>query len=382
MPIDPPDLEGAGADQPDAASSGSRAKVPPPLERSRFGGTQRRPERPDEAPVSRSDLSKGPEELLEHRTSRTNWQVLVISSLVILAFSVWAILTPGQARVGMKAMVDWIAFNLGWYYVVTMTLVIGFVLWVALSREGSVRLGPDHSRPQYKLGTWVAMLFAAGVGIDMLFYSVTGPVVQYLYPPSGEGSNAQAMQDAVVWTMFHYGIAGWSMYALLGMSMGYFAYRWGMPLSIRAALYPLLGKRVKGPLGDGISIIALVGTVFGVATSMGIGVVLLSVGFSLIFGLPDGLGLQIGLVIGAVVLTIGATTSGVDRGIRWISELNLWSAVAVCESGDRERLDASEWSFVVVGNTAQEVESLCSEIEERVQRTVDARVMAAVRDKL
>lgn len=137
------------------------------------------------------------------------------------------------------------------------------------------------------------------------------------------------MQDAVVWTMFHYGIAGWSMYALLGMAMGYFAYRWGMPLSIRAALYPLLGRRVRGPLGDGISTIALVGTVFGVATSMGIGVVLLSVGFSVIFGLPEGLGLQIALVAGAVVLTVGATTSGVDRGIRWIAELNLWSAVAM-----------------------------------------------------
>ena len=163
----------------------------------------------------------------------------------------------------------------------------------------------------------------------MLFYSVTGPVVQYLSPPAGEGGSAEAIQDAVVWTMFHYGIAGWSMYALLGMAMGYFAYRWGMPLSIRAALYPLLGKRVRGPLGDGISIIALVGTVFGVATSMGIGVVLLNVGFSLIFGLEQGLALQIALVIGAVVLTIGATTSGVDRGIRWISELNLWSAVAM-----------------------------------------------------
>src|SRR3546814_655682 len=102
-----------------------------------------------------------------------------------------------------------------------------------------------------------------------------------------------------------------------------------MPLSIRAALYPLLGKRVRGALGDGISIIALVGTVFGVATSMGIGVVLLSVGFSLIFGLEQGLALQIALVGGAVVLTIAATTSGVDRGIRWISELNLWSAVAM-----------------------------------------------------
>ena len=137
------------------------------------------------------------------------------------------------------------------------------------------------------------------------------------------------MRDAVVWTMFHYGIAGWAIYALLGMAMGYFAYRWGMPLSIRAALYPLLGKRVRGPLGDGINIIALVGTVFGVATSMGIGVVLLSVGFALLFGLQQGLALQIALVVVAVVLTIIATTSGVDRGIRWISELNLWSAAAM-----------------------------------------------------
>src|SRR5690606_2126714 len=234
-----------------------------------------------------------------------------------------------EARTTMKMAVDWIASSLGWYYVLTMTLVTGFVLWVAFSKEGDVRLGPDHSRPQYKLGTWVAMLFAAGVGIDMLFYSVTGPVARYLYPPSGEGGTSAAMRDAVVWTMFHYGIAGWSVYALLGMAMGYFAYRWGMPLSIRAALYPLLGKRVRGPLGDGISIIALVGTVFGVATSMGIGVVLLNVGFSLIFGLEQGLSLQIALVVGAVILTIGATTSGVDRGSRGALELDRSSYVAM-----------------------------------------------------
>jgi choline/glycine/proline betaine transport protein len=331
MPIQPPDGEPSEAAQPGMQAPGAQAaKSHPPLERSRFGGTQRRHEHPDDdTPVSRSDLSKGPEELLEHRTAWINWRVLLVSSVVILAFSIWVILVPADARTTMKATVDWIATNLGWYYVLTMTLVIGFVLWVAFSKEGDVRLGPDHSRPQYKLVTWVAMLFAAGVGIDMLFYSVTGPVVQYLHPPTGDGATAAAMQDAVVWTMFHYGIAGWSMYALLGMAMGYFAYRWGMPLSIRAALYPLLGKRVRGPLGDGISTIALVGTVFGVATSMGIGVVLLSVGFSLIFGLEQGLALQIALVGGAVVLTIAATTSGVDRGIRWISELNLWSAVAM-----------------------------------------------------
>lgn len=320
--INPPDHS-------DGSTPSPRGKRPS-IERSKFGGIERRQRRlDDDAPVSRSDLSKGPQELIKYPDVHVNWAILLISSLVIITFSAWAIFMPEQARLTMKLTVDWIASNLGWYYVLTMALVIGFVVWVACSKEGNVRLGPDHSRPQYKLGTWVAMLFAAGVGIDLLFFSVTGPVVQYLYPPLGEGGSQAALQDAVVWTMFHYGIAGWSVYALLGMSMGYFAYRWGMPLSIRAALYPLLGKRVSGPLGDGISIIALVGTVFGVATTMGIGVVLLNVGFARIFGLEEGLGLQIALVVGAVILTIAATTSGVDRGIRWISELNLWSAVAM-----------------------------------------------------
>ena len=129
--------------------------------------------------------------------------------------------------------------------------------------------------------------------------------------------------------MFHYGMGGWAMYSLLGMAMGYFAYRWGMPLSIRAALYPLLGKRVRGRTGDVLDIIVLVGTVMGVATSMGIGVVLLNVGISILFGLPQGLGLQIALVLVAVVVTIAACTSGMDKGIRLISELNLWVAGAM-----------------------------------------------------
>lgn len=321
--------DGRGMD--DATEPDTRRAAPhPPIERSRFGGTERPLHAADFAPpTSRSDLSKGPSELIGEPRAKVHWPVLIVSSVIILAFSIWAMLVPETAKDTMLSAVTWIATNLGWYYVLTVTLVIGFVLWVALGKEGNVRLGPDHSRPQYNLFTWVSMLFAAGVGIDMLFYSVTGPVAQYLDPPSGEGMTAEAAGESVVWTMFHYGIAGWSMYALLGMAMGYFAYRWGMPLSIRAALYPLLGKRVRGPLGDGISTIALVGTVFGVATSMGIGVVLLGVGFSTLFGFQQGLALQIALVLVAVVLTIGATTSGVDKGIRWVSELNLWSAAAM-----------------------------------------------------
>ena len=280
-------------------------------------------------PKTSAELLKDGPNLTDRSGPKVNWQVLITSSLIILAFSLWAIFAPDNASSTMQTIVGWVGRNVGWVYVVTVTVVIGFVIWVAVSPEGKVRLGPDHSRPEYKLMTWAAMLFAAGVGIDMLFYSVGGPISHYVDPPNAEPRSAEALQDSVVWTMFHYGMGGWAMYSLLGMAMGYFAYRWGMPLSIRAALYPLLGKRVRGATGDILDIIVLVGTVMGVATSMGIGVVLLNVGFSILFGLPQGLGLQIALVLVAVVVTIAACTSGIDKGIRLISELNLWVAGAM-----------------------------------------------------
>ncbi|MGP5250351.1 choline BCCT transporter BetT [Corynebacterium variabile] len=307
-----------------------------PVDRTALGGTPRstreQRQRDNRPPASPEELSRGAGAFTDnagHTDHKVNWVVLTVSAAVILAFSLWAIIAPDNADSVMASVVDAIASGFGWYYVLTVAIVIGFVLWVALSRTGRVRLGPDHSRPSYSLFTWVSMLFAAGVGIDMLFYSVTGPVTQYMTPANAGPESAEATRDAVVWTMFHYGISGWAMYSLLGAAMGYFAFRWGMPLSIRAALYPLLGRRVKGKTGHTIDIVTLVGTVMGVATSMGIGVVLLSVGFSKLFGLPDGLGLQIALVGVAVTITVAACTSGVDKGIRIISEMNLWVAGAM-----------------------------------------------------
>lgn len=307
-----------------------------PVDRTALGGTPRstreQRQRDNRPPASPEELSRGAGAFTDnagHTDHKVNWVVLTVSAAVILAFSLWAIIAPDNADSVMASVVDAIASGFGWYYVLTVAIVIGFVLWVALSRTGRVRLGPDHSRPSYSLFTWVSMLFAAGVGIDMLFYSVTGPVTQYMTPANADPESAEATRDAVVWTMFHYGISGWAMYSLLGTAMGYFAFRWGMPLSIRAALYPLLGRRVKGKTGHTIDIVTLVGTVMGVATSMGIGVVLLSVGFSKLFGLPDGLGLQVALVGVAVIITVAACTSGVDKGIRIISEMNLWVAGAM-----------------------------------------------------
>src|SRR5690606_34523187 len=170
--------------------------------------------------------------------------------------------------------------------------VLVFVLWAALSKVGNVKLGPDHSKPVFGIFAWTAMLFAAGIGIDLMFFSVAEPVTQYLEPPQGEGATNDAARQALVWTMFHYGITGWALYALMGLALGYFAYRHNLPLSIRSALHPIFGRRINGLLGDGVDVAALLGAVFGLATSLGIGVAQLNFGLHQMFDLPEGTTVQ------------------------------------------------------------------------------------------
>ncbi len=138
---------------------------------------------------------------------------------------------------------NWVSKTFGWYYLLAATLYIVFVVCIACSRFGSVKLGPEQSKPEFSLLSWAAMLFAAGIGIDLMFFSVAEPVTQYMQPPEGAGQTMEAARQAMVWTLFHYGLTGWSMYALMGMALGYFSYRYNLPLTIRSALYPIFGKR-------------------------------------------------------------------------------------------------------------------------------------------
>ncbi|MCC5672781.1 choline BCCT transporter BetT [Kocuria rhizophila] len=258
-----------------------------------------------------------------------NWRVLIAAATVIVVLSAWAITAPEQANAVIGGVVGWVASRLGWFYILTATLVIAFVVMVAASRGGKVRMGPDHARPQFNMFTWTAMLFAAGIGVDLMFFSVSEPVSQYFAPPTGDGQNLEAARQAVVWTLFHYGITGWAMYALMGMAFGYFAYRFGMPLSIRSALYPLLGRRIHGVAGDAVDTAALLGTVFGVATSLGIGVVQLNYGLKSLFGLPENLAVQSALIVVGVGMAVVSCVSGVDKGIRRLSELNIVLAIGL-----------------------------------------------------
>ncbi|GAB3440384.1 choline BCCT transporter BetT [Actinophytocola sediminis] len=260
---------------------------------------------------------------------RLNPVVFYGSSVLIIAISLWAIITPAGAEETIGVVVGWVSGSLGWYYFLAATIFLVFVVFIAVSRYGTIKLGPQHAKPDFSLFAWAAMLFAAGIGIDLMFFSVSGPVSHYLAPPEGTAETIEAARQAVVWTMFHYGVTGWAMYALMGMALGYFAFRHRLPLSIRSALYPIIGRRVHGRLGDAVDLAAVIGTIFGIAVSLGIGVVQLNYGLKVLFGLPEGVPAQIGLITVAVLMATVSAVSGVDKGIRRMSELNVVLAIVL-----------------------------------------------------
>ncbi|WP_239097696.1 choline BCCT transporter BetT [Kytococcus sedentarius] len=270
---------------------------------------------------------------------RIIWPVLVTAGIITAAVAAWALAAPEMAEAQLGELVGHISGWFGWFYIALATAVLVFVAYLGI-RHSSVRLGRDDDRPEFSTFAWAAMLFAAGIGTDVMFFAVAEPATQYLAPPQGEGETLEAAREATVWTLFHYGITGWGMYALMGIALGYFAHRHGLPLAVRSALYPLIGKRVRGPIGHAVDIATVLGTIFGVATSLGIGVVMLNVGIDILFGIEQGIAAQVGLVVLAVVVAAISATTGVDRGIRLLSQLNVLLAVGL-----------AAW-VLITGNTA------------------------------
>ena len=260
---------------------------------------------------------------------RINPVVFYTSAGLILTFSLVTILYSDLAAAWIQTTVNWVSSTFGWYYMLAATLYIVFVIYMACSRYGAIKLGPEQSKPEFSLLSWSAMLFAAGIGIDLMFFSVAEPVTQYMQPPEGAGQTMEAARQAMVWTLFHYGLTGWSMYALMGIALGYFSYRYNLPLTIRSALYPIFGKRINGPIGHTVDIAAVIGTIFGIATTLGIGVVQLNYGLKVLFDVPEGLTAQIALIVLSVVIATISVTSGVDKGIRILSELNVALALGL-----------------------------------------------------
>lgn len=248
----------------------------------------------------------------------------VVLVLVGLSFA-----APKRVEAFFLAAKQWTAFEAGWFTVLAVAGFLVFVVCVALSPFGHIKLGPDHSEPDYSYGTWFAMLFAAGMGIGLMFFGVAEPIMHFAKPPIGTPETVGAARQAMRITLFHWGIHAWAIYAVVALSLAYFAYRHRLPLRMRSALYPLVGDRIYGPIGHTVDSFAALGTIFGLATSLGLGVMQINSGLNYLFGVPIERVMQVVLIAAITAIATVSVVTGLDRGVRRLSELNLILSVTL-----------------------------------------------------
>ncbi len=259
----------------------------------------------------------------------TNPVVFTTSVAVIGVFLlVGVVATPTLGRVfeGLQAA---IAGNLDWYYVLVVTAFLIFVVLVGASRFGRLRLGGQDERPRYRYVSWFALLFTAGMGIGLVFWSVAEPLSHLADPPMAEAGTPEAAREAMRFTFFHWGLHAWGVYVVVGLSLAYFAHRHGLPLTMRSALYPLLGERIHGRLGDAVDVFAVFGTMFGVATSLGFGILQVNAGLASLGLVEQTTTTQLLLIAGVTGAAIVSLLLGLDKGILRLSLTNLGVATAL-----------------------------------------------------
>lgn len=255
--------------------------------------------------------------------SRIEPAVFLTSAAVVLAVLAYGVANPEGARVLFLGLQDRIVGTWGWLFVGATAGFLAFAIWCALGARGRLVLGLAGERPAFSLGSWFAMLFSAGMGIGIMFYGVAEPILHYASPPAGAAETPAAARQAMTITFFHWGLHAWGVYAVMGLAISYFGHRLGLPLAIRSTLHPLLGDRIHGWMGHAVDVFAVFGTLFGLATSLGLGAMQINAGLSRLFGVPDSVAVQ---VIAIAVITACATASvvlGLDKGIRRLSELNI-----------------------------------------------------------
>ena len=287
--------------------------------------------RTDQASPPGPESSSVEQQLLHHGVKlgpggiapRVFWPALVIVAVV----AVFSAVFTDTAGTLWNSLQSGIVTNFGWFYTFAIAGFVVFALFLAFSRFGDITLGKDGEEAEFGLMSWFAMLFAAGMGIGLVFYGVAEPLTFFTSPPPGvptDASNAELAERAMAQTFMHWGFHPWSVYAIIGLALAYAIHRKGRPVSIRWALEPLFGDRVKGTLGDVVDILAIVGTVFGVATSLGLGVTQVATGLSELGIVEESTDtLLVILIVAITAIAVVSVVSGVGKGIRYLSNANL-----------------------------------------------------------
>jgi choline/glycine/proline betaine transport protein len=254
-------------------------------------------------------------------------EVFIASGALIALFVILTIIFKEPAENIFGQVQVFVAEGMGWFFILAVSLYLGIVILLALSRFGSVRLGGQDARPEFSTFAWIAMLLSAGMGTGLMFWSVAEPIFHFQAPPTVLGviepGTNDAAQQALSVTFFHWGLHAWGIYALVGLSLAFFTYNRGLPLTIRSVFYPLLGDRIFGWMGNVIDVLSVAATLFGLATSLGFGVQQANAGFNFLFDLPISTPVQVGLIAIITGFATASVVSGLDSGVRRLSELNM-----------------------------------------------------------
>ncbi|PDP87858.1 multidrug DMT transporter permease [Glycomyces fuscus] len=271
------------------------------------------------------------EKLAQKLGLETNPAIFFVSAALTIVFVVSAIAFTDTVDAVFGATSDWILTNLGWLYILGVTTFLIFLIWIAFSRYGRVRLGPPESRPEYSNPVWFAMLFAAGIGSILMFWGVAEPISHYAEPPrSGvDPQTIEAAEEAMGFTLYHFGLHTWTIFCLPGLAFAYFVYRKGLPFRVSSVFHPFLGDRINGPIGRTIDIIAVLGTLFGVAVTIGLGTLQINSGLNTLFGVEESRLSQLILIAVVTTIAVISVASGLDIGIKWLSTINIYMAVGL-----------------------------------------------------
>ena len=256
--------------------------------------------------------------------------VFIPAVVVTLLLVVGTISNPDLAGEVFSATLAFITTNFGWFYMLSVAFFLVFIVGIAMTPWSSIKLGPDHAEPQYSFPAWFAMLFSAGYGIALLFFGVAEPVLHYASPPAGAAQTVDSAKQAMQIAFFHWGFHIWAIYGLTGLVLAYFSFRHGLPLSMRSALYPIIGERINGPIGHVVDVFAILGTLFGIATTLGLSVTQINAGINYLWpDIPVSIGVQIIAIAIITALAICSVVAGLDKGVKNLSLLNMILAIGL-----------------------------------------------------
>ncbi|MGO2263872.1 BCCT family transporter [Halomonas sp.] len=262
---------------------------------------------------------------------RTDPTIFFTSAGIMVLFLVALLIAPDAIGSAFGAGREWVVTNLGWFFILGVTSWVAFLLWVAISRYGAIRLGGNDAKPAYSNISWFTMLFAGGIGTVLMFWGVAEPISHFSTPPRPgvEPFSVEAADDAMSFSIYHLGLHTWAIFAMPGLAFAYFIYRYNLPMRFSSVFYPLLGERIYGPVGKTLDIFAILGTLFGVAVSIGLGTQQINAGLTELFGVPDAVFTKVVIIAVLTAVAVGSIVAGLDSGVKRLSNINIGMAVGL-----------------------------------------------------